>query len=160
MSRCNFWFLVLLSLKNRLAVTRDALGWREELANNLERQLFTLERTLLNSQLRLSRLIGQWRRRPFIVWYLSRVSFHSFCPIFQFIYQNLHLFRHSYDPWHFNILYFLKNVVFSAMFFSFKMNGAFLNILKHFKCWLIFTALFTLCSGSVFQLPSVLSDFF
>uniref|UniRef100_A0A3Q2ZXH9 Si:ch211-57n23.1 n=1 Tax=Kryptolebias marmoratus TaxID=37003 RepID=A0A3Q2ZXH9_KRYMA len=40
-------------LKEHLAVTRDAIDWREQTAENLERQLFMVEKSLLNSQLRL-----------------------------------------------------------------------------------------------------------
>uniref|UniRef100_A0A3B4XJ30 Si:ch211-57n23.1 n=1 Tax=Seriola lalandi dorsalis TaxID=1841481 RepID=A0A3B4XJ30_SERLL len=46
-------------MKERLANTRDTIGVREDMANHLEEQFSTLEKTLLNIQLRLNKLIQQ-----------------------------------------------------------------------------------------------------
>ncbi|KAM4539375.1 uncharacterized protein PAE49_020247 isoform 1-T2 [Odontesthes bonariensis] len=50
---------VLRSMKEHLANTRDAIDGREHMANHLERQFSTLEKTLLNMQFRLRKLIQQ-----------------------------------------------------------------------------------------------------
>ncbi|XP_041823098.1 uncharacterized protein si:ch211-57n23.1 [Melanotaenia boesemani] len=50
---------VLTSLKERLSSTRDAIDGRGHMADHLEEQFSTLEKTLLNIQLRLSKLIQQ-----------------------------------------------------------------------------------------------------
>lgn len=50
---------VLTSMKERLSNTRDAIDGRGHMADHLERQFSTLEKTLLNIQLRLSKLIQQ-----------------------------------------------------------------------------------------------------
>lgn len=59
----NLWFVVLFSVKEHLDNTRDAIDVREHMVNHLEKQFSTLEQTLLNMQLRLSRLIQQWHQR-------------------------------------------------------------------------------------------------
>ncbi|XP_072226581.1 uncharacterized protein [Leuresthes tenuis] len=50
---------VLTSMKEHLANTRDAIDGREHMANHLERQFSTLEKTLLNTRFRLRKLIHQ-----------------------------------------------------------------------------------------------------
>ncbi|XP_047461843.1 uncharacterized protein si:ch211-57n23.1 [Mugil cephalus] len=50
---------VYTSMKEHLANARDAIDVREHVANHLEKQFSTLEQTLLNMQLRLSKLIHQ-----------------------------------------------------------------------------------------------------
>nr|XP_046273493.1 uncharacterized protein si:ch211-57n23.1 isoform X2 [Scatophagus argus] len=50
---------VLTSMKEHLANTRDAIEGREHMANILENHFSNLEETLLNIQLRLSKLIRQ-----------------------------------------------------------------------------------------------------
>ncbi|KAM7373196.1 hypothetical protein PAMP_008068 [Pampus punctatissimus] len=50
---------VFTSMKEQLANTRDDIDSREHTANVLERQFSTLEKTLLNMQLRLYKLIQQ-----------------------------------------------------------------------------------------------------
>ncbi|KAM9383721.1 uncharacterized protein KZ484_005687 [Pholidichthys leucotaenia] len=50
---------VLTSMKDHLANTQEAIDGREHTANHLEEQLSTLEQTLLNMQLRISKLIQQ-----------------------------------------------------------------------------------------------------
>ncbi|XP_069553190.1 uncharacterized protein [Brachyistius frenatus] len=50
---------VLTSMKAHLASTSDAIDGRDNMANHLERQFSTLEKTLLNMQLRLNKLIQQ-----------------------------------------------------------------------------------------------------
>ncbi|XP_023118786.2 uncharacterized protein si:ch211-57n23.1 [Amphiprion ocellaris] len=49
----------LTSMKEHLANTRDAIEGREHMANHLEKQFSTLEKNLLNMQLRLSKFIRQ-----------------------------------------------------------------------------------------------------
>ncbi|XP_015242446.1 PREDICTED: uncharacterized protein LOC107092465 [Cyprinodon variegatus] len=49
----------LSSIKDRLANTKDAIHGKEVMANNLESQFSTLEKTLLNIHHRLSKLIGK-----------------------------------------------------------------------------------------------------
>lgn len=46
-------------MKEHLANTRDAIDGREHMANHLESQFSTLEKTLSNMQLRLNKLIQQ-----------------------------------------------------------------------------------------------------
>uniref|UniRef100_A0A3P8SVW5 Si:ch211-57n23.1 n=1 Tax=Amphiprion percula TaxID=161767 RepID=A0A3P8SVW5_AMPPE len=46
-------------MKEHLANTRDAIEGREHMANHLEKQFSTLEKNLLNMQLRLSKFIRQ-----------------------------------------------------------------------------------------------------
>lgn len=55
----NWWFVVTFSMKEHLANTRDAIDLRENMANILENHFSTLEKTLLNMQLRLHQLIQQ-----------------------------------------------------------------------------------------------------
>ncbi|XP_076611245.1 uncharacterized protein LOC143335590 isoform X1 [Chaetodon auriga] len=50
---------VLTSMKEHLTNTRDAIDGREHMANNLENHFSTLEKTLLNMQLRLYKLLQQ-----------------------------------------------------------------------------------------------------
>ncbi|CAG5884552.1 uncharacterized protein ACNS7B_013331 isoform 1-T2 [Menidia menidia] len=50
---------VLTSMKERLAQTRDAIDGREHMADILESQFSTLEKTLLNIGFRLNKLIQQ-----------------------------------------------------------------------------------------------------
>ncbi|XP_045914974.1 uncharacterized protein si:ch211-57n23.1 [Micropterus dolomieu] len=50
---------VLTSMKEHLANTRDAIDGREHMANILENHFSTLEKTLLNMQLRLNKLFQQ-----------------------------------------------------------------------------------------------------
>ncbi|XP_022603426.1 uncharacterized protein LOC111223520 [Seriola dumerili] len=50
---------VFTRMKERLANTRDTIDVREDMANHLEEQFSTLEKTLLNIQLRLNKLIQQ-----------------------------------------------------------------------------------------------------
>ncbi|KAM7384278.1 hypothetical protein PAMA_011564 [Pampus argenteus] len=50
---------VFTSMKEQLANTRDDIDSREHTANVLERQFSTLEKTMLNTQLRLYKLIQQ-----------------------------------------------------------------------------------------------------
>lgn len=57
----NWWFVVTFSMKEHLANTRDAIDLRENMANILENHFSTLEKTLLNMQLRLHQLIQQWQ---------------------------------------------------------------------------------------------------
>ncbi|KAF3707442.1 hypothetical protein EXN66_Car000615 [Channa argus] len=49
----------LRSIKDHVANTRDAITSREHMTNHLENQFSTLEKTLLNMQLRLSKLSQQ-----------------------------------------------------------------------------------------------------
>lgn len=55
----NLWFVIISSMKENLANTRDAIDGRENMANILEKHFSILESTLLNMQLRLSKLIQQ-----------------------------------------------------------------------------------------------------
>ncbi|XP_071356596.1 uncharacterized protein [Trachinotus anak] len=50
---------VFTRMKEHLASTRDTIDVRDHMANHLEKQLSTLEETLLNMQLRLNKLIQQ-----------------------------------------------------------------------------------------------------
>lgn len=50
---------VFTSMKKHLATTRDAIDGRDHMANHLERQFSTLEKTLLSMQLRLNKFIRQ-----------------------------------------------------------------------------------------------------
>lgn len=53
------WFVTPFSMKENLANTRDAIDGREHMANILENHFSTLEKTLLNMQLRLNKLFQQ-----------------------------------------------------------------------------------------------------
>lgn len=55
----NLWFAVTFSMKEHLANTRDAIDGREHMADVLENHFSTLEKTLLNMQLRLYKLMQQ-----------------------------------------------------------------------------------------------------
>ncbi|XP_062265989.1 uncharacterized protein si:ch211-57n23.1 isoform X2 [Platichthys flesus] len=50
---------VLTNMREHLSSTRDTIDVREHMANHLEQQFSTLEKTLLNMQLRLNKLIRQ-----------------------------------------------------------------------------------------------------
>ncbi|XP_035039202.1 uncharacterized protein si:ch211-57n23.1 isoform X2 [Hippoglossus stenolepis] len=50
---------VLTNMREHLSNTRDTIDVREHMANHLEQQFSTLEKTLINMQLRLSKLIRQ-----------------------------------------------------------------------------------------------------
>lgn len=55
----NLSLVIFSSMKESLANTRDAIDGRENMANILETHFSTLEKTLLNTQFRLSKLIQQ-----------------------------------------------------------------------------------------------------
>ena len=71
-SDINLWFVVVFSMKERLANTGDDIDGREHMANTLENHFSTLEKTLLNMQLRLNKLIQQWR------WFISPPLFEMY----------------------------------------------------------------------------------
>ncbi|XP_058474419.1 uncharacterized protein si:ch211-57n23.1 [Solea solea] len=50
---------MLTSMKEYLSNTRNTINFREHMANHLEKQFSTLEKNLLNMQLRLNKLIQQ-----------------------------------------------------------------------------------------------------
>lgn len=52
-------YAVLCSMKERLADTQDAMDVRDHTASVLERRFSALEKTLLNMQLRINKLIQQ-----------------------------------------------------------------------------------------------------
>lgn len=58
-SHIYLWFVTAFSMKEHLANTRDAIDGREHMVNILENHFSTLEKTLLNMQLRLNKLIQQ-----------------------------------------------------------------------------------------------------
>lgn len=66
-----YWrFVVPCSLKEQLFSTQSAMDVREHMASILERQSSTLEETLLNMQLRITKLIQQWRSIFLVLFHL------------------------------------------------------------------------------------------
>lgn len=70
----NLSLVIFSSMKESLSNTRDAIDGRENMANILETHFSTLEKTLLNTQFRLSKLIQQWQWQATVMSFSPLIS--------------------------------------------------------------------------------------